>query len=136
MTSTTTWSSAMLASHDTRIRLAAEIRHQGVLLARDPGPLIGYTVMPLLLITVLRPLYSAIGPLDSGRPGSGIDQAASGMAVMFALFALKVAGASMLNERTWGTWGRLRASPARPGEILLGKALPMFAAITAQQAIL
>lgn len=126
----------MLTSHDARIRLAAEIRHQGVLLARDPGPLIGYTVMPLLLITVLRPLYSAIGPVASGPAGSGIDQAASGMAVMFALFALKVASASMLNERTWATWDRLRASPARRGEILLGKALPMYAAITVQQAIL
>ena len=42
----------------------------------------------------------------------------------------------MLNERTWGTWDRLRTSPARLGEILLGKALPMYGAIVLQQTIL
>lgn len=120
----------------TRIRLGAEVRHQTVLLARDPGPLIGYTLMPLLLITVLRPLYVAVGQL-SGHPAlPGIDQAAAGMAVMFSLFALKVVGASMLNERTWNTWDRLRSSPAGPGEILLGKALPMYVALLVQQTVL
>ena len=38
------------------VRLAAEVRHQSVLIARDPGPLIGYTVMGLLLIAATRPL--------------------------------------------------------------------------------
>ena len=119
-----------------RVRLDAEIRHQSVLLARDPGPLIGYTLMPLLLITVLRPLYAAVGHTAGGPVVSGINQAAAGMAVMFSLFALKVVGASMLNERTWNTWDRLRASPAGAGEILLGKALPMYGALLAQQIIL
>jgi ABC-2 type transport system permease protein len=119
-----------------RVRLGAEIRHQSVLLARDPGPLIGYTVMPLLLIAVLRPLYAALHHGPAGRGLTGIDQAAAGMAVMFSLFALKIVGASLLNERSWGTWDRLRCSPARPWEILLGKALPMYVALLAQQAVL
>ena len=114
-----------------RTRLAAEIRHQTVLLARDPGPMIGYLVMGLLLITVTRPLYAALG-----GAGSGIDQAAAGMAVMFSLFALKVAAAHLLNERTWLTWDRLRATPAGFGEILLGKAVPIYASLVAQQLIL
>ena len=55
---------------------------------------------------------------------------------MFSLFALKVGAAHLLNERTWHTWDRLLASPARFGEILAGKALPIFVAILAQQAVL
>jgi len=118
------------------IRLTAEVRHQSALIARDPGPMIGYVVMGLLLITVLRPLYAALGHLVQPAPLSGIDQAAAGMAVMFSLFALKVGAAHVLNERTWHTWDRLRASPAGFGEILAGKALPIFGALVVQQAIL
>jgi ABC-2 type transport system permease protein len=118
------------------IRLAAEVRHQSVLIARDPGPMIGYVVMGLLLITVLRPLYAAL--TANARPSTltGLDEAAAGMAVMFSLFALKVGAAHLLNERTWRTWDRLRSSPAGFGEILAGKSLPIFLAIVAQQAIL
>lgn len=114
-------------------RVAAVTRHQAVLLARDPGPMIGYTVMGLLLMTVTRPLYVVLAPVIHGP---GIDQAAAGMAVMFSLFALKVGAAHLLNERTWRTRDRLRASPAIVGEVLGGKALPVLAAIIVQQAVL
>lgn len=117
-------------------RLGAEVRHQAVLLSRDPGPMIAYVFMALLLITVTRPMYSALGHLVPSLPVTGIDQASAGMAVMFSLFALKVVGAHMLNERTWNTWDRLRATPAGFGEIIFGKALPLYVAIVAQQAVL
>ena len=120
----------------TPVALTAEIRHQSVLLARDPGPFIGYTVMPLLLITVLRPLYARLGTGSGGFESSGVDQAAAGMAVMFSLFTLKVVGASLLNERTWHTWDRLQSSPASPAIILAGKALPMYLILLAQQLVL
>jgi ABC-2 type transport system permease protein len=118
------------------VRLAAEVRHQTILIARDPGPMIGYLVMGLLLITATRPLYVALDRLTQAPAAAGTDQAAAGMSVMFSLFALKVGAAHLLNERTWHTWDRLLASPARFGEILAGKALPIFVAILAQQAVL
>jgi ABC-2 type transport system permease protein len=118
------------------VRLAAEVRHQTILLARDPGPMIGYLVMGLLLIAATRPLYIALDRLTAAPAAAGTDQAAAGMAVMFSLFALKVGAAHLLNERTWHTWDRLRASPAGFGEILAGKALPIFVAVLAQQAVL
>ncbi|ONH61347.1 hypothetical protein CcI49_07135 [Frankia sp. CcI49] len=111
------------------IRFRAEARHQAALLARDPGPLLGYTVMAILLMIATRPLYRTLD-------GSGDEQAAAGMSVMFALFALKVAAAHLLNERIWRTWDRLRVSPAGFGEILLAKAAPLLAAIVMQQALL
>ena len=125
--------SASLAYSVPRITTVA--RHQAVLLARDPGPMIGYTVMGLLLMTATRSLYAVVAPLVPAA-GSGIDQAAAGMAVMFSLFALKVGAAHLLNERTWRTRDRLRASPAGFGEVLAGKALPVLAALIVQQAVL
>ena len=117
-------------------RLAAVARHQAVLLARDPGPMIGYTVMGLLLITVTRPLYAALGRLVPGAGPGGTAAAAAGMTVMFSLFALKVGSAHLLNERTWRTWDRLRSSPAGFGVLLAGKALPLLAVLIVQQVVL
>lgn len=118
------------------IRLGAEVRHQTSLILRDPGPMIGYTVMAMLLITVTRPMYGALGHLIPSLPASGVDEASAGMAVMFSLFALKVVGAHMLNERTWNTWERLRATPAGFGEIVFAKSLPLFGAVLIQQVVL
>jgi ABC-2 type transport system permease protein len=118
------------------VRLAAEVRHQAILLARDPGPMIGYLVMGLLLITVTRPLYLELGRLTSAPATAGTDQAAAGMAVMFSLFSLKIGAAHLLNERTWHTWDRLRSSPAGFGEIIAGKSVPLLIALLAQQAVL
>ena len=92
--------------------------------------------MPMLLITVLRPLYARVGAGSAGFDSSGVDQAAAGMAVMFSLFTLKLVGASLLNERTWHTWDRLRTSPASAAMILVGKTLPMYLVLLAQQAVL
>jgi ABC-2 type transport system permease protein len=119
-----------------RNALVAELRHQSTLIVGDPGPYIGYTVMPLLLITVLRPLYAKVGAGGVGFQASGVDQAAAGMAVMFSLFTLKLVGAGLLNERSWHTWDRLRSSPTSATTILVGKALPMYVVLVAQQAVL
>jgi len=112
---------------------ATQFRHQLILVRRDPGPLLGYTLMPLLLIVVLKPMFDALG---RGTGLGGAAQATSAMAVMFALFALKTVGAMLLDERTWRTWDRLRASPARAHTILLAKALPVFCVLVVQQAVL
>jgi len=117
-------------------RVAALVRHEAILLARSPGPLLGYTVMPLLLMTVLRPMLDLLSGVDGTPELHGTAQAAAGMAVMFSLFALKVVGAGFLQERTWHTWDRLCASPARGGEVLLGKAAPMLGVLIVQQAII
>ncbi len=119
-----------------RYRIAALVRHETILLARAPGPLIGYTVMPVLLMTVLRPMLERLAALGSTTGMGGTAQAAAGMAVMFSLFALKVVGAGFLQERTWHTWDRLRASPARASEILVGKAVPMVIVLLVHQAII
>ncbi|MEV5532547.1 ABC transporter permease [Streptomyces prunicolor] len=107
-------------------------RHTLVLLVRDPGTPLAYTVMSLLLLTVLHPVYDRLA--TPGTPG--IVQAAPGIAVMFTLLALDVAGQLLLSERTWHTWDRLRSGPASPSTILAGKALPLVTLFLAQQTVL
>jgi len=63
----------MSSDPGARSRIGALFRHEAILLARAPGPLIGYTVMPLLLMTVLRPMLERVAALGltTGMGGSG-----------------------------------------------------------------
>jgi ABC-2 type transport system permease protein len=115
---------------ETLPRVTALTRHNAVLLLREPGPLIGRLVMPVVLLLVLRPLYQGVQ-----GDAAGTAQAVVGSLVLFSLLAMSVVGGSILTERTWRTWDRLRATPARPGELLLGKAVPVLAVLAAQQAV-
>jgi ABC-2 type transport system permease protein len=111
-------------------RIAVVARHQLVLLRTAPGPLLTYTVMPLLLTTLIEPVRARIG----GDTTPAI-AAASGMLVMFSLFMTGVIGDSLLAEHAWNTWDRLRTTPVRAPELLTGKALPLLAALLAQQVV-
>lgn len=104
------------------LRVLAVSRHQAALLVADPGPLIAYTVMPLVLGAVLRPLF-------------GAERAAAGMAVMFSLFVLKLIGTGLLEDRVRHTWDRVRGGPASLGELLAGRAVPLFGYLLVQQSL-
>jgi len=108
-------------------------RHNLLLLLRDPGQIVAYTVMPAVLMSLLQPLYRAA--LHHG-PAAAAAQDAAGMVVMFSLFALNVIGHSILSERTWRTWDRLRATPTSALELLAGKAVPLLTVLGVQQALL
>lgn len=107
----------------------ALVRHNFTLMLREPGPVIGRIVQPLVLITLMVPLYRAAIP----GPG-GTLQVVTGMEVMFSMLALSVVGSAILTERTWRTWDRLRATPIRPAVLLVGKIVPAFAMLLTQQA--
>jgi ABC-2 type transport system permease protein len=104
------------------------IRHNFALIGREPGPAISRIGMPLVLITALRPLYTAALGED------GAPQAVTGMLILFSLLGLSIIGGAILTERSWHTMDRLRGTPARPAEILIGKAVPLATILLAQQA--
>jgi ABC-2 type transport system permease protein len=112
------------------MRLAVLVRHNFTLLLREPGPVITRLIQPVALITLMRPLYTAALP-----GAAGTVQVVVGMQVMFSMLALSVIGSALLTERTWHTWDRLRATPAGPVVLLTGKAVPAFAMLLAQQAV-
>jgi len=114
---------------DSLYRIAAIARHNLIIRRRDPGQMISYVAMPMILMLVLKPIYV--------RVVSGGDvQVVTGLLVMFSVFAIAIAGNSILVERHWMTWDRLRQSRASAAEMLIGKTLPIFVLMVLQQAIL
>lgn len=109
-------------------RILALIRHNVTLLSREPGPLASRLVMPLVAITVFEPLDRAA----MGRQGGPV-QAVTGMLVLFSMLSLSVVGGSVLTERLWRTWDRLRVTPAQPLELIASKALPVGTVLALQQ---
>jgi ABC-2 type transport system permease protein len=118
--------------HDTALRTRALVRHNAVLMLREPGPLLSRLLMPLVAVVVFEPLYQAA---TAGGRAAGVGQAVTGMLVLFSLLALSIVGTSILTERSWHTWDRLRATPLRPAELLAGKAIPVLGMLLAQQVL-
>ena len=114
---------------DSAYRVAAVARHNTIMRLRDPGQMISYIVMPMVLMLVLKPLY--VRAVDSGAT-----MMATGLMVMFSVFAIAIAGNTILIERTWRTWDRLRATRASSAELLLGKTIPIFVVLVVQQSVL
>ncbi|MET8978907.1 ABC transporter permease [Streptomyces sp. NPDC004539] len=112
-------------------RLSVLVRHNALLMFREPGPLLSRLVLPLVFLTLLRPLYVAA----QGRT-EGTEQAVVSTLVTFSLLALSISGSAILTERLGRTWDRLRATPLHPAEILAGKSLPVLAALLTQQLLI
>jgi len=121
-----------LSLPDTSIRLTALVRHNATLMLREPGPVISRLVQPLVLITLMHPLYAAALAAEGAQAGTV--QVVTGMLVMFSLLALSVVGTSIMTERSWRTWDRLRSTPAPAAELLIAKAVPAFALLVVLQA--
>lgn len=104
------------------------------ILRRDPSPVLVMTVIPLVFVPFFAPGARA-QLIAAGYPNAtGIEYAVPGLAVLFALLCVQQVVTAFFRERQWGTWERLRASPARGSELLAGKSLTAFAAQLAQVA--
>ena len=109
--------------------LAVLIRHNLLLMRREPGPLLSRMFLPIAFLTLLRPLY-----LAAWRGGdAGNQQAVIATLVTFSLLALSISGSAILTERLGRTWDRLRATALPPLSILAGKAIPAYLVLLAQQ---
>lgn len=113
-------------------RMTALARHNVVLMLREPGPMISRLVQPLVLITLMRPLYVAALARDGVQAGTV--QVVTGMLVMFSLLSLSVVGTGILTERSWRTWDRLRTTQAGALELLGAKAIPAFGMLVVLEA--
>ncbi|MGC4897466.1 ABC transporter permease [Micromonospora sp. DT31] len=117
-----------------RTRINALVRLNTTLLLREPGPVVSRLLMPLILITVLHPLYRAA--LSGSGNAAGTTQIVAGMLVMFSLLALSIVGSAILTERVWRTWDRLRVTPAASWELIAGKVVPSFVILVLQQVLI
>lgn len=112
--------------------LAVLVRHNLLLMRREPGPLLSRMILPIAFLTLLRPLYLAAW--HGGAAGN--QQAVIATLVTFSLLALSISGGAILTERLGRTWDRLRATSLSPLSILAGKAIPAYAVLLAQQALI
>src|SRR6201996_468981 len=109
--------------------LAVLVRHNLLLMKREPGPLLSRLILPIAFLTLLRPLYLAAWR----GGGTGGQQAVIATLVTFSLLALSISGSVILTERLGRTWDRLRATSLRPPSILAGKAIPAYVVLLGQQ---
>jgi len=115
---------------------AAIMRHEFRVMMTDPGTIIFLIVLPLLMVALMRELF--VGPLAAaGFPGTnGSEFAVPGMAVGFAAFGIGYAGFTFFRDHGWGTWDRLRATPATSADLIAGKVVPTVAVTTLQLGLL
>jgi ABC-2 type transport system permease protein len=85
--------------------------------------------MPMVLMPALIPVYRRAA-------AGGTIQVTTGMLVIFSALALSIVGTSILTERNWHTWDRLRSTRSGIPELLLGKTLAVYAVLLLQQTIL
>lgn len=107
------WRSWAVAKHDLRI------------LRSDPVFLITMTGMPLIVMAFIKPAFGSSTIPVAGGAGAvnGAEHAVPGVTVMFAFFLVGNVGFGVFREHGWNTWERLRASRARPTEVMAGKIL-------------
>lgn len=117
-------------------RIVVIARHNVRLLLADPAPIVVTTLMPLVLMIFLQGMGDAVLATEGYAGASGAEHVVPGMAVLFSLFGVVYLGMAFFSEHGWGTWDRLRASPASSGEILVGKMIPSALVILTQTVVL
>lgn len=117
-------------------RALAIVRHDLRILRSDPTFLVVYAVMPLLVMAFVKPAYRMSLVLEGVPNATGAEQAVPGIAVMFAFFVMGNIAFGVFREHGWNTWPRLRASPARPVEIMSGKAVVPLVTVIVQLSVL
>lgn len=111
-------------------RSGALVRHELRILRHDPLPFVLSFVLPLVMMWLLRPAFTAIFA-STGGPNNGAAQAVPGMIVLYAMFLVANIAFGFLREQDWRTWSRLRAAGPSSIELIVGKLVPGFGVVTA-----
>jgi ABC-2 type transport system permease protein len=114
----------------------AIVRQDARILRNDPTFVIVFTLIPLVVIAFFKPMFRGI-LLVSGIDGAtGAEHAVPGLIVMFSYFQVGNTAFGVIREHGWHTWARLRASHARPLEIMVGKVVVPLGTLALQFAVL
>ena len=106
------------------------------LLFSDPQPIILYLVVPILMMTIMRPAMKIVLIGQGFHGANGAEQVVPGFTVMFTFFWIRSMAEQFFQEHGWGTWERLRATEANAVEIMIGKLVPTGVLILIQHIIL
>jgi ABC-2 type transport system permease protein len=117
-------------------RLGVILAHELRLARRDPLPVMVLIVFPIVTMAFLKPAFRP-ALIQAGYPhANGAEQVVPGQATLSAFFLVSLIAFGFFAEHVWGTWDRLRASPATSLEIVVGKALPRLMMGIAQFAVI
>ena len=112
-------------------RILAIARHDAIAMWREPAPFITLLITPALLMLFVKPLYKTVLAQSGDTGANGGELAVPAMTTMFAFFMVGIASEAIFREHGWRTWDRLRISPLRDWELLLGKVLPSYLVVLA-----
>lgn len=115
---------------------AAIAKHELRVLRTDPSTALFLVVMPLGMVALTKRLFAGALAAEGVSGATGAEFAVPGMAVSFAAFGVGYAGFAFFRDHGWGTWDRLRATPAASIDILAGKVLPSVAVTIVQIGLL
>ncbi len=117
-------------------RSSAILRHEMRVMFTDPSTAIFVIIMPLLMVALMKQLFANTLAQEGLTGTNGSEFAVPGMAVSFAAFSVGYVGFSFFRDHGWGTWDRLRASPATSVDLIVGKVLPTVAVTVVQLGVL
>jgi len=115
---------------------SAILRHELRVMLTDPSTVIFVIVMPLIMVALMKELFATSLRAQGFAGANGSEFAVPSMAVGFAAFGVGYAGFTFFRDHGWGTWDRLRASPASSVDIMIGKVLPTVGVTFVQLALL
>lgn len=117
-------------------RSYAILRHELRVMWTDPSTVIFVIFMPLIMVALMKELFATALQAEGFRDANGSEFAVPAMAVGFAAFGVGYAGFTFFRDHGWGTWDRLRATPASSVDIMVGKVLPTVGVTFVQLALL
>ena len=115
---------------------SAILRHELRVMWTDPSTVIFVILMPLAMVALMKGLFATALRAEGFRDANGSEFAVPAMAVGFAAFGVGYSGFTFFRDHGWGTWDRLRASPASSVDIIVGKVLPMIGVTFVQLGLL
>jgi ABC-2 type transport system permease protein len=114
----------------------AILRHELRVMWTDPSTVIFVIGMPLIMVALMKQLFATALREEGFANANGSEFAVPAMAVGFAAFSVGYSGFSFFRDHGWGTWDRLRATPASSLDIMIGKVVPTVAVTFVQLGVL
>ena len=108
-------------------RALAIARNDLRIVRRDAFPVVLLAIVPLVGMVFMKAAFRPQLRAEGVAHANGAEQAVPGMLVTCGFLLVSYVGYGFYREHAWGTWERLRASPATSAEILAGKALGSLA---------
>lgn len=100
------------------------MRHEFRVLLSDPSTAIFVILMPLIMVAIMKELFATALQAEGYASANGSEFGVPAMAVAFSAFGVGYAGFTFFRDHGWGTWDRLRATPAGSVDIIVGKVVP------------